>query len=54
VSVEYLDTISVDQAVAFVPLAWNFYPEIKQRIQKRRNNPLDCFVRYFPTVRVEG
>lgn len=34
--------------ICFVPLAWNFYNEIKNRISKVRNNPNDVFVRYFP------
>jgi len=54
VGIDYLDSIPADQAIAFVPLAWNFYREIKQRIQKRRQNSLDCFVKYFPVVKVEA
>jgi len=54
VSIDYLDSIQPNQAMAFVPLAWNFYAEIKQRIQNKRNNSSDCFVRYFPNVRVEA
>ena len=38
------------EKIAFVPLAWNFYPEIKERILARRNNDNDVFVRYFPNV----
>ena len=53
VGIDYLDGILPNRAIAFVPLAWNFYTEIKQRVQNKRNNPLDCFVRYFPNVRVE-
>jgi 2-polyprenyl-3-methyl-5-hydroxy-6-metoxy-1,4-benzoquinol methylase len=41
------------QRIVFVPLAWNFYSEIKQKIQKIRNNELDIFLRYFPTIRSE-
>jgi len=53
VGIDYLDHVLPNRAVAFVPLAWNFYTEIKQRIQRKRTNSLDCFVRYFPNVRVE-
>ena len=44
----HLDKISPDQAITFVPLAWNFFDEIRQRIKKVRDNPDDRFVRYFP------
>lgn len=35
--------------MVFVPLAWNFFAEIKQRIQQVRGEP-DRFLRYFPEV----
>lgn len=34
--------------VCFVPLAWNFYKEIKQRISSVRNISEDVFIKYFP------
>jgi len=46
--IKHLDKISPDQAITFVPLAWNFFDEIRQRIKKVRDNPDDRFVRYFP------
>lgn len=36
------------EKICFVPLAWNFYREIKHRISKVRVNTNDVFVRYFP------
>jgi 2-polyprenyl-3-methyl-5-hydroxy-6-metoxy-1,4-benzoquinol methylase len=39
--------------VAFVPLAWNVFDEIKKKIVKSRNNSTDLFVRYFPEVKIE-
>jgi len=36
----------------FIPLAWNFFTEIKSRIQAVRSNPTDKFVKYFPKVEV--
>lgn len=39
--------------VIFVPLAWNFFDEIKSRIKKIRNNQWDVFCTYFPKVNVE-
>lgn len=43
-----------NDAIIFVPLAWNFYDEIKKKIIARRNNQYDKFCLYFPTVRVES
>jgi len=40
--------VPADQTITFVPLAWNFFDEIRQRIKQVRNNPNDRFVRYFP------
>jgi hypothetical protein len=37
-------------ALCFVPLAWNFFDEIVDKIKKRRNNPWDRFITYFPKV----
>lgn len=53
VSIDYLDKFTDDDKIMFVPLAWNFYNEIRDRIKQKRNNPGDRFVRYFPTVEVE-
>lgn len=39
--------------ICFVPLAWNFFAEIKERINKVRDTKNDVFVRYFPNYRVE-
>ena len=53
VSSSYLDGLGDLDQVAFVPLAWNFYHEIKQRILARRAVNHDVFVKYFPKVTVE-
>ena len=37
----------------FIPLAWNFYDEIRERIKKVRDNENDWFLRYFPKVKLE-
>lgn len=34
--------------ICFVPLAWNFYTEIKERISIARDTTNDVFVKYFP------
>jgi hypothetical protein len=44
--------IASDENILFIPLAWNFYAEIRARIQSIRSNPDDCFLSYFPTVEV--
>ena len=42
--------------ICFVPLAWNFYDEIKEKIRELRPKHLvkDVFIRYFPTFEVES
>ena len=42
-----------DQNIAFVPLAWNFFDEIKRNIKNKRDNADDVFVRYFPKINIE-
>ena len=43
-----------NEKVLFVPLAWNFFDEIRSKIKSRRDNPEDKFLRYFPEVKVEN
>ena len=53
VGVDHLNTLAVkDKKIAFVPLAWNFYTEIRSRIKAKRDNPNDLFIKYFPTLEV--
>ena len=42
-----------DVKVAFVPLAWNFFTEIRNNIKGKRDQEGDVFIRYFPTIKVE-
>ena len=49
VGIEHLQQFK-NEKIAFVPLAWNFFTEIKQNIQKVRNNSNDAFIRYFPKI----
>ena len=53
VGIDSLTAISVNQPVVFIPLAWNFYKEIRARILSHRSVEHDRFVRYFPKVTVE-
>lgn len=43
-----------DLNVAFVPLAWNFYSEIRSRILQVRSKEKDVFVRYFPSINIDS
>jgi hypothetical protein len=40
--------------ILFVPLAWNFFDEIKNKIKSIRTNPEDKFCTYFPSVKVSS
>ena len=40
--------------ILFVPLAWNFFEEIKNKIKSNRNNPADRFIKYFPKVELSS
>jgi SAM-dependent methyltransferase len=53
VSIDYLDQFGADDKLLFIPLAWNFYSEIRNRIKQKRSNQVDRFVKYFPEVAVE-
>lgn len=42
-----------DQKILFVPLAWNFFDEIKKRIMAVREGGKDVYVKYFPKLKLE-
>ena len=52
VSIDRLNDFNSNDKILFVPLAWNFFNEIKYKIQKARINSNDRFLRYFPNVEV--
>ena len=52
VSIAKLDEYA-DVKVAFVPLAWNFFTEIRKNIKNKRDREGDVFIRYFPTISIE-
>jgi len=52
VGIDMLDECK-DMNIAFVPLAWNFFDEIKRKIKTKRDNTDDVFIRYFPSIKVE-
>ena len=47
-----LSNIPEHKHVLFIPLAWNFFDEIKQRIELIRKVNGDKFLRYFPEVSI--
>jgi hypothetical protein len=49
----FLKEYNKDDKILFIPLAWNFYDEIRKRIKDVRDNDNDCFLKYFPNVRIE-
>jgi SAM-dependent methyltransferase len=52
VSIDHLSRYNNNDKILFVPLAWNFFKEIKGRILKHRTNSNDRFLKYFPEVEV--
>jgi 2-polyprenyl-3-methyl-5-hydroxy-6-metoxy-1,4-benzoquinol methylase len=54
VGIEHLEQYK-NEKVLFVPLAWNFFNEIKSKILQHRNSDsATCFLRYFPEVKLEN
>jgi len=52
VSIDILEDLR-ERQIAFVPLAWNFFKEIKGKIKANRDVDSDVFIKYFPTIKVE-
>ena len=50
---DYTKRLQDTDKVLFIPLAWNVFAEIKQKILSIRNNQDDRFMRYFPEVIIE-
>jgi len=53
VGIDILQTYKNDDNILFVPLAWNFFNEIKSKILSARKHSNDRFLKYFPEVQVE-
>ena len=47
----FLKTFNED--IGLLPLAWNFYNEIKTRVKKVRPNKKDFFILCFPKYKLE-
>ena len=52
-SIDHIKIYNSKDKILYVPLAWNFYDEIRERILKVRNNPNDLFLKYFPKLKIE-
>lgn len=52
-SSEKLNEYTEADNLVFVPLAWNFFDEIKSKIEAMRPNKKDAFLRFFPYVFTE-
>jgi hypothetical protein len=52
VPIDILDQYA-ESKVAFVPLAWNFFKEIRGKIKNKRDRNGDVFIKYFPIIKVE-
>jgi hypothetical protein len=53
VGIDHLNSYSPTDKILFVPLAWNFFREIRQKILNKRNNENDKFLKYFPKVEIQ-
>lgn len=42
-----------NENLVFIPLAWNFYEEIKSKIDKLRPDNKDTYIKYFPFLSVQ-
>jgi len=49
----FLKQYKENDKILFIPLAWNFYDEIRGRILKTRDNKNDLFLKYFPEVKLD-
>ena len=52
-SIDVLKQYTDSDKILFVPLAWNFYDEIRKRIVAVRDNSNDRFLKYFPVISVD-
>jgi len=52
-SIDILNKYKDYDKILFIPLAWNFFDEIKAGIVKVRDNTNDLYLRYFPEITIE-
>jgi 2-polyprenyl-3-methyl-5-hydroxy-6-metoxy-1,4-benzoquinol methylase len=53
VSIDHLDNYGPKDQILFIPLAWNYFDDIRKKILARRSNPGDKFLKYFPKVEMQ-
>ena len=53
VPITQLDQYTENDKILFVPLAWNYFADIRKKILNRRNNANDKFLKYFPKVEIQ-
>jgi SAM-dependent methyltransferase len=53
VPASHLGSYTSKDRILFIPLAWNFYNEIKSKILLRRYSENDRFLKYFPEITLE-
>lgn len=53
VPISHLDKYGPDDKVLFIPLAWNYFDDIKKKIVEKRHNSNDKFLKYFPKVDIQ-
>jgi len=53
-SIDVLKEYSKKDKILFMPLAWNFFTEISNRIKVVRNEPHDLFLKYFPKIEIKN
>ena len=44
------NSLDIDEHIVVIPLAWNFFDEIKSNVNKIRGNKTTQYVQYFPKV----
>lgn len=52
-SIDFLNEYNNADKIIFVPLAWNFFTEIKEKVKKVRDNKNDIFIKYFPSLVID-
>ncbi len=51
-SIKELNKYKKIKKIFFIPLAWNFFDEIKNKIQKFRKSNKDLFIKFHPYVKI--
>lgn len=52
VSMSKLEEMAQQEPICFVPLAWNFFEEIHNKISEKRKDKFTLYIKYFPQFKV--